>query len=205
MFILQQRFSHGHTFSVSFLLNFIDRSACIFKCILIIYQKEYLHTLIHPSFSYCFVSFFSLMVSINGTKLPCIEFHKFGISLRRLTSATISAAMLCSRSTSVQITGTETRHSKQRAFGKQEKSLLIDMFIELPPDPPEKCCRDNGTLDKLMGLVYVHGMLAKCHRVYQYLLENAVINIFLGITLVSTRTSAAAINSIQVPEELATM
>lgn len=79
------------------------------------------------------------------------------------------------------------------------------MFIEFLVYPPEKCWRDNGTLDKLMGLVYVHGMLAKCHRVYRYLLENAVINIFLGITLVSTRTSAAAINSIQVPEELATV
>lgn len=120
-------------------------------------------------------------------------------------SATISTAMLYSRSTSLQITGTGALPSKERAFQKQEKSLLIDMFIELPFDPPEKCWRDNGTLHKLMGLVYVHGMFAKCHRVYQYLLENAVINIFLGITLVSTRTSAAAINSIQVPEELATV
>lgn len=96
-------------------------------------------------------------------------------------------------------------HVQRKPFPTQEKSLLIDMFIELPPDPPEKCWQGNGTLDKLMGLVYVHGMLAKCYRVYQYLLENAVINIFLGITLVSTGTSAAAINSIQVPEELATV
>lgn len=142
----------------------------------------------------------------QGSNTQNIEFHKLRRSFREINvNNAFWRDALLDIHLSVNYWYRNLSLQKERAFRKQEKSLLIDMFIELPLYPPEKCCQDNGTLDKLMGLVYVHGMLAKCHRVYRYFLENAVINIFLRITLVSTRTSAAAINSIQVPEELVTV